>query len=307
MARRGPLSVATGWLRADSPADALFKLVTGAFALGVVALFALIVVVLADKAWPAFRAFGPGFLVSDAWDPPGQRFGAAPYLVGTFSSSLLGLAFAVPVALGTAVALAILLPRWVAAPLGIVVELLAAVPSIVFGVWGAALVAPFVADLSGGSSFGPSLLAAGFVLAVMVLPIIAAVSRDMVLAVPQSQRDAALALGATPWEVTWKVVLPYARPGILAAVILGFGRAVGETMAVVMVIGNQAAFPHSVFDPAATMSSVIVNEFGDPSGPLHYSSLVSLGLILLVCSLAFNLGARGVVHRLGRRLGVDRL
>ena len=306
MASRGKHNLQT-LLRADSFGDAVFKLVTGAFALGAVAIFAYIVVLLTDKAMPALRAFGIHFLVSQRWDPPGQVFGALPYLVGTLVSSLLGLLVAIPIAIGTAIALAILLPRALATPLGIVIELLAAVPSILFGVWGFAVVAPFVHSLAPTQTFGPSLLAAGLVLAAMVLPIITAVSRDMILAVPQAQRDAALALGATPWEVTWKVVLPYARPGILAAIILGFGRAIGETMAVIMVIGNQPRLPHSLFDPGATMSSVIAQEFGDPSGPLHAASLVELGLLLLVFSLVVNLVARFIVTRLGKRLGVDRL
>lgn len=294
-------------MRADSPGDALFMVILGTIALGIIVLFAYLVFVLARAAWPAMSEFGLGFIWAESWNPDGQVFGAAPYIVGTLLSAVVGLVVAIPVAVGTAIALAILLPRYVAGPLGIIVELLAAVPSIVFGVWGFFIIAPFVRDLSDGATFGPSLLAAGLVLAVMVVPIISVVTRDMILAVPQAQRDAAMALGATPWEVTWKVVLPYARPGIMAAVILGFGRAIGETMAVIMLIGNQPLIPRSLYDPASTIASVIANEFGDPSGPLHYSSLVYLGLILLVFSLVMNLTARLVVARLGKRLGVDRL
>jgi phosphate transport system permease protein len=277
--------------------DTWFRGTTRGAALLLLGGFGFLLWTLAARAWPALAAFGPGFLVGGAWDPPGQRFGALPYLFGTVASSALALAVAVPVAVGTAVALTFLLPRALAAPLGVLVELLAAVPSIVFGVWGFTTVVPWVQELSGGRSFGHSLLAAGLVLAAMVLPIITAVTRDMLLAVPRAQRDAALALGATPWEVTWKVVLPHARAGILAAVILGLGRAVGETMAVIMVIGNQPKLDLDPFAPAATMASVIANEFGDPSGALHASSLVALGLILLLMSLALNLAARWVVHR----------
>lgn len=298
-----------GWRRrlgADSPGDVVFLLVTGACAVGLVALFAKIVHELGRGAWPAIQAFGLGFLTGEAWDPPGQRFGALPYIAGTLATSVVAIVVAVPVAIGTAVALALLLPRAVAGPLGVLVELLAAVPSIIFGIWGFAVVVPFVRDLGkalGQPAFGPSVLAAGLVLAVMVLPIITAVTRDMVLAVPRHQRDAALALGATPWEVTWKVVLPHARAGIVAAVILGFGRAIGETMAVIMVVGNQAQVPDSLFAPASTMASVIANEFGDPSGSLHAPALMELGLILLLTSLLLNLVARLVVKRLSRRLG----
>lgn len=293
-------------LGADSAGDVVFVLLTGACALGLVLLFADVVVVLGQRAWPAIQAFGVGFLTGRSWNPPGQAFGALPYILGTLMTSVLALAVAVPVAIGTAVALAILLPRTLAGPMGVLVELLAAVPSIIFGVWGFAVVVPFVRRLGGWlgqDTFGLSILAAGLVLAVMVLPIITAVSRDMVLAVPRQQRDAALALGATPWEVTWKVVLPHARPGIVAAVILGFGRAIGETMAVIMVIGNQPVLPDSVFAPGSTMASVIANEFGDPSGPLHGAALVELGLILLLSSLVLNLLARLIVKRLTRKLG----
>lgn len=293
-------------LGADSPGDAVFLAITGACAVGLVALFVAVVLILGERAWPAMKEFGFGFLTGTSWDPEGQEFGALPYIVGTLSTSVIALIVAVPVAVGTAVALAILLPRAIAGPLGVLVELLAAVPSIVFGVWGIAVVAPFVRDLAKGvgeNTFGPSILAAGLVLAAMVLPIITAVTRDMILAVPRHQRDAALALGATPWEVTWSVVLPHARPGIIAAVLLGFGRAIGETMAVIMVIGNQPLLPDSAFDPGASMASVIANEFGDPSGDLHFPALVLLGLILLLTSLVINLAARVTVKRLSRRLG----
>jgi phosphate transport system permease protein len=282
--------------------DTVFQGLTGAFALAAVAAFAFVVGLLAHSALPSMRAFGPAFLWSQAWDPAGQQFGALAYLYGTVASSLIALAFAVPVAVGAALALATLLPRPLAAGVGLLVELLAAVPSIVFGVWGLAVVVPLVKAIGGDATFGPSLLAAGLVLAVMVLPIITAVTRDLLKAVPAHQAEAALALGATPWEVAWRVVLPHARSGILAAVLLGLGRAVGETMAVVMVIGNQPVLRGSLFAPAATIASVIANQFGDPSGPLHAASLVELGLILLVLSLGLNLLAKRIVKRLGRRL-----
>jgi phosphate transport system permease protein len=292
-------------LGADSPGDVVFLAITAAFAVGMVVLFGALVFILARKAWPAFQAFGFGFLVGTQWDPVGQHFGALAYIAGTLMTSFVAVVVAVPIAIGTAVALALLLPRSVAGPLGVLVELLAAVPSIIFGVWGLAVIAPFVRQLAGGlhqATFGPSILAAGLVLAAMILPIITALTRDMVLAVPQHQRDAALALGATPWEVTWKVVLPHARPGIVAAVILGFGRAIGETMAVIMVVGNVAKIPRDLFMPGSTMASVIANEFGDPTGPLHGASMVALGLVLLLMSLVLNLLARGIVKRLTRRL-----
>lgn len=289
-------------LARGSPSDAVFRFVTGGFA--AVLLFALVFVVLTlmQRAWPAIVEFGPSFLWSRSWDPPNQSFGAGPYLYGTLVSSLLALAIAIPIAVGTAVALTELLPRALATPLGFLVELLAAVPSIVYGIWGFVFIVPRIRDLAPDQTFGPSLLAAGIVLAIMMLPIVTAVTRDMLLAVPRHQRDAALALGATRWEVTSRVVVPHARAGILAAAILGLGRAVGETMAVIMVIGNQPIFPTSLYEPGSTMASVIANEFGDPSGPLHSAALVELGLVLLALSLILNLAARLVVRLVTRRM-----
>lgn len=281
------------------PGDRIFSLLLGASALLGLALFAGIAWTLGQQAWPAMRAFGAGFLWSTSWNPGGQEFGALPYLFGTLATSLLGLAFALPVAVGTAVALVYLLPRWLSSPLGLVIELLAAVPSIVFGVWGRDVIVPVVAQMSGGASFGPSILAAGLVLAAMILPILTTVTREMLKTVPRDQADAALALGSTPWEVTWKVVLPYAKAGILAGAILGLGRAIGETMAVILVIGNSPILPQSPYDPGATIASLIAQEFGDPSGPLHTSTLVYLGLILLAASLLLNVLAKLVVRRLG--------
>jgi phosphate transport system permease protein len=291
-------------LGADSPGDLAFLALAGAFAAALLVLFLYIVWILGSNAWPAVRGFGVRFLVSRDWDPDTGHLGAFVYIVGTLASSLLAVAIVLPVAVGTAVALAILLPRAVAAPLGVLVELLAAVPSIIFGIWGLAVIAPFVRRLGEGlgqDTFGPSVLAASFVLAAMILPIVTAVSRDMILAVPRHQRDAALALGATPWEVTWKVVLPNARPGIVAATILGFGRALGETMAIILVMGNQPLLPHSLFDPGASMASIIASEFGEAKD-LHKAALFELGLILLVSGLLINLAARGVVRRLSRRI-----
>ena len=281
--------------------DRVYSALLSVAALVAVGVFVSVMWTLGSAAWPAIRAFGISFLVSQSWNPGEQLFGAFPYLFGTIVTSLLGIAIALPIAVGTAVALVFLLPRWLATPLGLVIELLAAVPSIVFGVWGRAVVVPLVRDLSGGTSYGFSILAAGLVLAAMVLPILTTVTREMLKTVPRDQGDAALALGSTPWEVTWKVVLPYAKAGVLAGAILGLGRAVGETMAVIMVVGNSPVLPKGLFDPGATAASLIANEFGDPSGPLHTAALVELGLLLLVMSLVLNLLAKRVVRRLGVR------
>lgn len=299
----------------ESVGDLVFQGFTGFVATLILGLFLALLLILAYHAMPAWDAFGPGFIWSRAWDPPNQVFGALPYIVGTVASSVLALLFAVPVALGTAVALTELLDRRIAAPLGILVELLAAVPSIVYGIWGFAVIVPVVKGLAndhpwlvktlggGPTVFGPSLLAAGLILAIMMLPIITAVTRDMLRAVPREQREAALALGLTRWEVTWRVTLPHARGGTIAAIILGFGRAIGETMAVIFVIGNQPLLPEGLFAPGATIATVIANEFGDPSGDLHFPSLIELGLILLIMSVIINLLARFIVRRYRRRLG----
>lgn len=285
------------------PSDRAYRVLLGLGGLVALAAFVAIAYTLVRGSAPALRAFGFRFLTSTSWDLSAQDFGALPYLYGTVGSSLLALTLAVPVAIGTAVALVFLLPRSLATPIGIMVELLAAVPSIIFGVWGFAVIVPFVRDLATRlriETFGPSLLAAGLVLAVMILPILTAVARDMLRAVATSQRDAALALGATPWEVTWRVVIPASRNGLVAASLLALGRAVGETMAVIMVIGNQPVLEWSLFKPAATLASTIANEFGDPSGELHRASLVALGLVLLGVSLSLNLLARRVTRRFTR-------
>lgn len=281
--------------------DRIFQWTMTGFGLAVAGLFVFIVGLLLRDAWPAIVHFGPGFLVSDAWNVPDQDLGGWAFLYGTIVTSAIALALAVPVGIGTAIALALILPKRVANVVGTVVELLAGVPSIVFGVWGLAIVVPYIKKIGPADTFGPSLLSAGAVLAVMVLPMITAVSRDVLAAVPRHQSEAARALGATDWEVAWQVVVPHARAGLTASVILALGRAVGETMAVIMVVGNVAQVTPDIFQSAATLASVIANEFGDPSGPLHTAALVELGLILLGLSLVVNILARRVTKKLNQR------
>lgn len=297
--------------------DRVLRLLTGTGAFVVVAAFATLVVLLANGGWPALH-HAAGFFTGSLWNPnepdgpdaPAQSFGALPFIYGTLASSLIALAVAVPVAVGTAIALVELLPRWLATPVGLLVELLAAVPSIIFGVWGFFVVVPFVKHLGADVLHrrilsGTNLLAGGLVLAVMVLPILTAVARDMLRAVPRHQRDAALALGATNWEVTWRVTLPNARGGLLAASLLGLGRAIGETMAVIMVIGMTVPkhWFGDVFQPASTIAGVIANQFGEPVNDAHKAALWLLGLTLLACSLALNLLARAATRRFTRRMG----
>lgn len=274
------------------------------------ALFAF----LAQGSRRSLQAFGLGFVTGTEWDPAHGRYGALPFLFGTLLSSLLALAIAVPGGFLVALYVAELGPRRVRGPISALVETLAAVPSVVYGVWGVFVLAPAVQSAAPhisralgflpffrGPSQGVGMLTTALVLALMVLPTIAAVMRDVLSAVPTSLREAGLALGGTQWEVLRHVVFPHARAGLFAAVMLGFGRAVGETMAVTMVIGNSAEISTSLFAPGSTAASVLANELAEASDPLHASALEEVALVLLVVTVLFNLGAHGVVRRYLRR------
>ncbi|HYS99116.1 MAG TPA: phosphate ABC transporter permease subunit PstC [Thermoplasmata archaeon] len=291
--------------------DSLFLWFSGGVAVGVVGLLALIVVILFVVADESIRTFGIGFLGGSIWNPvPPEVFGAVPFVYGTLVTSALALLFGVPISLGIAIFLSELAPRWLRIPLTYVVELLAAVPSVVYGLWGIfvlspvmrAFVEPVIQDIFGflpifqGNPIGTDKFTAGVILAVMIIPTISAVSRESLLAVPQSQREAALSLGATRWETTRVAVLRYARAGLFGAVILGLGRAVGETMAVTMTIGNRNAISVSLFDQGQTIASWIANNFTE-AGPLELSALIELGLVLMLMSLAINIFARLMVRR----------
>ncbi len=291
--------------------DSLFLWFSGGVAVGVVGLLALIVVILFVVADESIRTFGIGFLGGSIWNPvPPEVFGAVPFVYGTLVTSVLALLFGVPISLGIAIFLSELAPRWLRVPLTYVVELLAAVPSVVYGLWGIfvlspvmrAFVEPVIQDIFGflpifqGNPIGTDKFTAGVILAVMIIPTISAVSRESLLAVPQSQREAALSLGATRWETTRVAVLRYARAGLFGAVILGLGRAVGETMAVTMTIGNRNAISVSLFDQGQTIASWIANNFTE-AGPLELSALIELGLVLMLMSLAINIFARLMVRR----------
>ncbi|HYR12397.1 MAG TPA: phosphate ABC transporter permease subunit PstC, partial [Longimicrobium sp.] len=239
-------------------------------------------------------------------------------IFGTVASSLLALLIAVPLAIGLAIFLTELAPRWLAAPIAFGTELLAAIPSVVYGLWGIFVLVPFLrtwiqvplADSIGdkvglfrGPAYGSSILAGGVILAIMIVPFISAVSREVLAAVPVAQREGALALGATRWEMTWQVVLPYAFPGIIGATILGLGRALGETMAITMVIGNRAEVATSLFAPGATMASVLANEFAEASADLHLAALMEIGLLLFGITILVNTVAHLLVWRVGKRAG----
>jgi len=308
------------WRRVLSPTgnngDAVFRILMLLVALFMVGVVVAMVWALAAESMLSIRQFGFGFLTSQRWDPIKGEFGALPFIYGTVASSLIALLISVPFSLGIAIFLVEQAPGYLARPVGFLVELLAAIPSVVYGLWGIFVLAPFLRQyvepalakwfgwlpLFRGTITGIGLLTGGIILAIMVTPIVSAVVRDVLAAVPGSQREAALALGATRWEMI-RVVLVNGAPGIAGAVILGLGRALGETMAVTMVIGNRAQISPSLFEPSYTIASAIANEFTEATGDLYLSSLVELGLILFLVTFVVNGIARVLVWNVTRKTG----
>lgn len=294
--------------------DRLFRGILGLFGLVVLAIALLILVELWEVARPSVERFGLRFLIETQWDPVREQFGALPFVYGTLVSSLIAILLAVPLGLGVAFFLSEMAPRWLREPVSFLVELLAAIPSVVYGLWGLFVLVPIIRSLElailrtglsrvplfSGAPYGIGMLSAGVVLAIMIVPTVAAVSREVFRAVPDSQREAALALGATRWEAM-KVVFDYGRPGIVGAVVLAWGRALGETMAVNMVIGNQPIISASLFSPAHTMASVIASEFNEAVEPMHVAALAEIGLALLGLTLLLSALARLLVLRVERR------
>lgn len=286
--------------------DQAFKWLTLLMAFAIFVLIALIGFELGDGSRLALHKFGWRFLVTSDWDPVNDIYGALPVIYGTVVSSLIALVIAVPISVATAVYLTELAPLWLRQPMIIFIELLAAIPSVILGFWGLAVLVPWLhahlfpvlrntlgfLPLFKGPDYGPCLLAAGIILAIMIIPIITSVSREILRSVPGLQREAAYALGATHWEVTRIAVLSYAKKGIFGAVILGLGRALGETMAVTLVCGNIAQILPSLFAPGATLASTIANEFSEATGDMHYSAVVELGLVLLGVTLVVNVFAQ---------------
>jgi phosphate transport system permease protein len=288
-----------------------------AYAHAVAFLFGASVVGLTGMlAWELWRnsalsrqAFGFSFFVSQTWDPVAGQFGALPFVFGTLMTSGIALLIAVPLGIGVAIFLAELAPPRLSATAGMLLELLAAVPSVIYGLLGVAVLVPLMREwiqpglkalvpgfpLFGGPAYGIGLLTAGLVLAIMIVPFIVSVGREVLLSVPREQREAALALGATRWESTWKVVLPYARPGLYGAIFLALGRALGETMAVTMVIGNRPEIVASLFAPAYSMAAVIANEFSEATEELYLHSLIEVGLVLFLLTMVVNAVARGLI------------
>ena len=293
--------------------DPLFRALLKGSAWLVILLAIGLVIALAWESSGAVRAFGLRFIVTSTWDPVAGDFGALPFIYGTLVSSLLALLLAVPLSLGAAIYLAELAPAWVRPPVAFLIEMLAAVPSVVYGLWEIFVLVPWLRDwvqpslgrwlgflpLFSGPAYGVGMLAAGLILSIMVVPYITSVAREVLLAVPNAQREAALGLGATRWEAIRIAVLRYGRSGLIGAVLLGLGRALGETMAVTMVIGNRPAIAASLFAPGYTMASVVANEFTEATSDLYVAALVEVGLLLLVVTIVVNALARLLVWSVG--------
>lgn len=298
--------------------DLVLKGLVAAAALTVIGLLVALGVELVMNSWQSLSTFGLSFLVGTTWDPVHLVFGALPFIYGTVVTSALALLFAVPIGLGVAIFLSEKAKekRLFASVLGSLIELLAAVPSVIYGLWGLFFLSPVLKTyveiplnaylgflpIFSTTPFGLDYFVAGVVLAIMIIPTMAAVSRDVLNAVPNSQREAMYSLGATDWEVIRGSVLPYARSGIFGATILGLGRAVGETMAVTMVIGNEATISSSLFHEGYTLTSLIVNQFGETTSPLYYSAMVEIGLILFALALTINFFARILIWRISGRV-----
>jgi len=288
--------------------DFIFENITRFFAFLLLSFVLIMVYEMLRKSIPSIEKFGWGFITSMSWDPVQDEYGALPFIFGTLYSSLIALVIALPLSVGIAIFLSEFAPKWLEQPMSLLVELLAAIPSIVYGLFGMfvltpwlrKVVEPFLGDHLGfiflfkGPPYGLGMLAAALILAVMILPIITSISRDIMKSIPDTQREAAFALGATKWEVV-KVVLTGAKSGILGATLLGLGRAVGETMAVTMVIGNRPDISFSLFDPGHTMASVLANEFTEATSDLYISSLIEIALLLFVLTVILNAIARLIV------------
>jgi phosphate transport system permease protein len=301
--------------------DVAFRYLTQAAAIGVLALLSGVIIALIGGSLPTFRAFGLNFLTSDRWNPVTEKFGALAPIYGTLVTSLIAMLIAVPVGLMIAFFLTELCPQWLRRPIGIAIELLAGIPSIIYGIWGLFIFAPFlqqtlqpflintlgnvpgIAPLFAGPPYGIGMLTAGLILAIMVLPFVTSISRDVFEAVPPVLKEAAYGIGCTTWEVVRHVVLPYARVGVIGGVMLGLGRALGETMAVTFVIGNAHKISSSLLAPATTISASIANEFTEAVGDLYTSALIALGLILFVITFIVLAAARYMLLRIERRIG----
>ncbi len=301
--------------------DAVFRHLTRAAAIGVLLLLSGVIISLIYGSIPAIRAFGLGFLFSERWNPVTNIFGALPAIYGTIITSFIAMLIAVPIGLMIAFFLTELCPQWLRRPIGIAIELLAGIPSIIYGIWGLFIFAPFlqatlqpfvidtlgnvplIAPLFSGPPYGIGILTSGLILAIMVLPFVTSITRDVFEAVPGVLKEAAYGVGCTTWEVVRNVVLPYARVGVIGGIMLSLGRALGETMAVTFVIGNAHRISASILAPGTTISASIANEFTEAVGDLYTSALIELGLILFVITFIVLAIARYMLMRINRRIG----
>jgi phosphate transport system permease protein len=302
--------------------DLTFRGLTFTAALFVLVLLGGVMVSLAIGAWPALSTYGTGFILTESWNPVTEKFGALAPIYGTVVTSLIAMLIGVPVSLGIAIFLTELCPVWLRQPIGTAIELLAGIPSIIYGIWGLFVFAPFLQrtvqpflistfkgvpilhSLFAGPPYGIGILTAGLILAIMVLPFITAITRDVFMQVPPVLKEAAYGLGCTTWEVSRHVVLPYARVGVIGGIMLGLGRALGETMAVTFVIGNAHRISASILQPGTTISASIANEFTEAVGDLYTSSLIALGLILFVITFLVLAAARYMLMRMERGQGI---
>lgn len=317
-------SAATGRaaaLRRFKRADSGFRWLTLVAAWVVLAIFAGLMFSLVDGAWPALKQFGFGFLITESWNPVTQKFGALAPIYGTIVTSALAMLVAVPVGIGIAIFLTELCPRALKRPIGIAVELLAGIPSIIYGIWGLFVFAPYfqrhiqpvlidmfapipvLRDVFAGPPYGVGIFTAALILSIMILPFISAVTRDVFETVPAIQKEAAYGLGCTTWEVMWNVVLPYSRTGVVGGAMLALGRALGETMAVTFVIGNAHRISESVFAPGTTISAAIANEFTEAVGDIYMSSLIAIGLVLFLITFLVLGASQLLLRRMQARAG----
>jgi len=301
--------------------DSLYRNITRFAAFTVFAVLIGVIASLYLGALPSIAKFGLAFLWTNAWNPVTEKFGALAQIYGTFVSSAISMLLAVPVGIGIAIFLTELSPWYVKRPVGIAVELLAGIPSIIYGMWGLFIFAPVLQtmvqpyvidtfsgvpvlqDLFAGPPFGIGMGTAGVILAIMILPFVASITRDVFDGVPPVLKEAAYGLGCTRWEVLWNVVLPYARVGVTGGIMLALGRALGETMAVTFIIGNSHKISPSLFAPGTTISATIANEFAEAVGDIHVSALIELGLILFAITFAVLLTARYLLYRAEQRAG----
>ncbi len=294
-----------------NPKDRIFEGLSAFFAFAVLALALLLFAVMLRESLPAIRKFGAGFLFSLEWDPVDEKFGALPFLYGTAVTSLLAILIAVPLSVGAAIFINDFAPRWLKKPVSLLAELLAAIPSVIYGLWGIFVLVPMLRDwvmkpaakhlgwipLFKGPVYGPSLLAAGVLLAIMIVPFILSVSREVLATVPARQKEAVLALGGTRWEMIRIVIGQHCIPGIFGATVLGLGRALGETMAVTMVIGNRPEILTSLFQQGYSMAAVIANEFAE-AADLQLSSLILVGLLLFLVTFVVNLASKWMLAKM---------